>query len=884
MNYPIWELDTIGGGSLIAFIAVLHVYIAHLAVGGGFFIWWNDRRAAKDEDPALLDYVRSHTRFFLLLTMVFGGVSGVGIWFIIALVQPAATSLLIHTFVFAWGIEWVFFLVEILALLVYRYRFDQLDERTRGRVALVYALAAWLSMVVINGILAFMLTPGEWVHSHDFWDGFLNPSYLPSLAFRTMMALMIAGLFGTVTSLRLTDEALRLKMTRLSMRWLLFPMLGAALSAWWYWQAVPESIRARLVERNPEVLPFLTIFGLGSLALVALGAFLYLRLPRRVQQVSAGLAILVGLAWFGAFEYTREIARKPWVVTEVMSACSVRPAEVAGIKAAGLLASARWSSTKTAEGPGAELAGRELFNLSCLPCHTRAGVYNTIEDHTKHLPALGVEGTLMGMGSADDYMPPFLGSAAERRVLAAYIAEELNGQPKPAPLEAPPPAPETTAAPAPMDDEAEFVLLAWNDRGMHLVSDSDAWFVMQPPSATLQAQLIRRGETPEVIHDDVTLRYRVEKGHETPAKESRFWDFFGRQLEANVGLTGYGLAGELPWEDQAQVFQASKIPVMPYRGDGGYQPYPLFTIEAFDAEGARLASTQVVAPVSTELGCKNCHGGPWRRGAAGISDETAAEILRLHDRDNDTTLYEQALAGHPSLCQSCHADAGLGATGSPGRVSLSAAIHAWHAPLMPRQGSAACVTCHPADPRGATRSMRGLHASAGIGCTRCHGDLDTLAASLVLGEGDKVAVGRLLPLLRPQQGASLDEVTPRRAWIQQPDCEGCHENFEAPAGPKVTAFNVYTEDAKGLYRNRRDETEQLRCVACHGAAHALYPAKNPLDRHRDNLQPLHLQGEPTPIGANGHCAVCHVDEMEDSPHHPNMERPFRNKKLYQNHD
>jgi len=38
MNYPVWLLDTFGGGTLIALIAVVHVYVSHFAVGGGLFL------------------------------------------------------------------------------------------------------------------------------------------------------------------------------------------------------------------------------------------------------------------------------------------------------------------------------------------------------------------------------------------------------------------------------------------------------------------------------------------------------------------------------------------------------------------------------------------------------------------------------------------------------------------------------------------------------------------------------------------------------------------------------------------------------------------------------------------------------------------------------
>jgi len=160
MNYPIWELDWLGGPSLIALVSIIHVYVAQLAVGGGIFLFFLDWWAQRSGDAGLLDFVRTHTRFFLLLTMVFGGVTGVGIWFTIAVVNPAATSLLVHEYVFAWAIEWVFFMVEIVALLVYHYAFDALRPTDRLKVAGIYAFAAWASLVVIGGILSFMLTPG----------------------------------------------------------------------------------------------------------------------------------------------------------------------------------------------------------------------------------------------------------------------------------------------------------------------------------------------------------------------------------------------------------------------------------------------------------------------------------------------------------------------------------------------------------------------------------------------------------------------------------------------------------------------------------------------------------------------------------------------------
>ena len=206
MNYPVWQLDAFGGGLWIILIAVFHVYIAHFAVGGGLFLVLAERKAEREHNPAILEYVRRHARFFLVLTMVAGSITGVGIWFIIALLSPQATSTLIHVFVWGWATEWVFFVIEIAALLVYYYAFDRMERRTHILVGWIYFAAGFASLFIINGILTFMLDTGRWPETHSFWSGFFNPGFWPSTAFRTVLSFMIAGLFGFVTATRVQDE------------------------------------------------------------------------------------------------------------------------------------------------------------------------------------------------------------------------------------------------------------------------------------------------------------------------------------------------------------------------------------------------------------------------------------------------------------------------------------------------------------------------------------------------------------------------------------------------------------------------------------------------------------------------------------------------------
>lgn len=195
-----------------------------------------------------------------------------------------------------------------------------------------------------------------------------------------------------------------------------------------------------------------------------------------------------------------------------------------------------------------------------------------------------------------------------------------------------------------------------------------------------------------MITDGIVLKFRVEKGFENPSAHVEFWDFaesyFGVRLDKNRGLGGKGLEGEFDWHEERNSFVAEMIPVVPYHDDGSFQPYPLFIIDAVEkGTGRLLASTKAVAPVSTEMGCRNCHGGGWRvNGVSGVADETAVNILKVHDRINGTALYGSASQGSPVLCQSCHADPAIGAPGTKGHNNFSTALHGWHANYMHVEG------------------------------------------------------------------------------------------------------------------------------------------------------------------------------------------------------
>jgi cytochrome bd-type quinol oxidase subunit 1 len=108
MNYPFWTAPLIGSGWVIGVIAIFHIMISHFAIGGGFYLPLAERKALRDGRTQWLEALRGHSRFFLILTGVFGAVSGVGIWFSIGLASPEATSTLIHNFVFGLSLSLLF--------------------------------------------------------------------------------------------------------------------------------------------------------------------------------------------------------------------------------------------------------------------------------------------------------------------------------------------------------------------------------------------------------------------------------------------------------------------------------------------------------------------------------------------------------------------------------------------------------------------------------------------------------------------------------------------------------------------------------------------------------------------------------------------------------
>jgi cytochrome bd ubiquinol oxidase subunit I len=440
MDYPIWDL-AMGGGALIGLVAITHVLVSHFAIGGGLAIAVIETLAVRRGDAALRSLAKRSSLMLILVSTVFGAISGVGIWVTIGLVQPAATSALIHNFVWGWAIEWAFFILEVVTALAYYATWEKVRPRTHLLLIWLYFFAAFMSLVIIQGILSFMLTPGRWVESRSFWDGFFNPTYVPGTVLRTGICLFLAGAYLTLAALRERDAAARARMVRLLA---VFQVVGALLAyggyRWWE-AALPESVRALFLGAAPKIASLGTTrhLVLWALTVYLVLALLAWMLPRAQAWPVAALAMLVAFTSFGSYERLREGARKPFVIRDYMFSNGVLVGEINDLNQRGVLAKARWAARESGAAP--ESKGRAVFRAQCASCHTVEG-YLSIRKIVAPVDADMLAGILASMRAEGDeytsgkytheghvdtakldypFMPPLVGTDEEVEALTAYL-------------------------------------------------------------------------------------------------------------------------------------------------------------------------------------------------------------------------------------------------------------------------------------------------------------------------------------------------------------------------------------------------------------------------------------------------------------------------------
>ncbi len=433
-------------------------------------------------------------------------------------------------------------------------------------------------------------------------------------------------------------------------------------------------------------------------------------------------------------------------------------------------------------------SGADLYATSCQSCHGALTTTNK-RGATLERTQSAINSNIGSMGVLSNL------TAAEQEAIAAALAN-----PAAAPADAgarstldPAPSPSPSPAPVPKGD---FVILAWDDLGMNMQSKNFSEMSLLPPGNTLMAQVIKKGAPPAVVTEGVGLSYSIDNNASVVGK-TNFWTYasqlFDKSVATGVGLTGNGLAGK--FEVAGSAFAATGVPVLPLNDPMTWDPYQHATVKLVNSQ----VSAPVVTPASDEINCSNCHSSG-SVAAQGIDTPSVeGNILTLHDKQHGTSL----MNSRPISCSQCHSDNLVGSQGVPSAPSLSLAMHVKHASMNPQPG---CYECHPGVKTQSARSaMTGMSE-----CTKCHGNLETMAKDLNNG---------------------------RKPWLDQPSCTQCHTSDANTGG--------------SLYRKSIGHGG-VACAACHNSPHAWTPSV----RTDDNAQVAALQDSNRPLGK---CSVCHTD-------------------------
>lgn len=415
MNYPFWDVG-IGYGILMAIIAILHVYISHFAIGGGLYLVVAELFARKKNNQVMLLFLEKLSKFFVIVTLVIGAVTGVGIWFIIGLLNPAATEALIHHFVWGWATEWTFFIIEITAAILYFYGWKRLSAKNHLALGWIYFIAAWLSLFVINGILQFMLTPGTWLETGSFWDGFFNPSFWSTLFLRTGISVMLGGVFALLVASRYKPDEDKKKLVRYNAFWAIIGIVIMIPTIFWFTATIPDA--AKELFMNTHLTPVSAMnASFINLILLAVTVLLFgLLIPKRYNLIVAVIAMAFAFSWFGEFEWMRESIRKPYVIYDYMYGNGIELAQADTYRQDGYLEHIKFKTGND---------GKDLYNRACRSCHTMNG-YKPLKPAYDGTDKQFIAQSIMGSHAMRGIMPEFMGTEEEAALIADYIYEHTD--------------------------------------------------------------------------------------------------------------------------------------------------------------------------------------------------------------------------------------------------------------------------------------------------------------------------------------------------------------------------------------------------------------------------------------------------------------------------
>lgn len=443
--YPTWSEPGVGSGWIVGLIATIHVLFSHTSVGAAIFFAFLANYAHRHQRPDLLEFIRRYGLFLLVFSYVLGSITGPGIWYSTTVASPRGISALIHSFVWMWATEWVFFVIEVVGVYMLVYLAHRIDARTHLKMSVIFGLTSYTTMLVIVGILSFMMWPGkaDWYETGGVLNAFYGPNTFAQLGMRTAFMFTMTAVVGGIVASRFEDAAVKKDMAR-ALAWLgMGSALAGAAMFQWYLGTLPEQAAVVLQNRLPAWFPTAILS-----ILVGTVAYFALTLVQPKALVAWGAATMtVSLLVFGLWpeEVARESIRKPWVAGQYVYSNQVIGRDVPGmgvkseiplLQAHGFLSTQVFvpERLRTVTDSNRVEAGRLLALTTCSNCHSLSATgirplknYFTADSSTAEVAeylqaALSTGNTL--------YMPQIPLNDTEALALASFIST-LN-PPKPA--------------------------------------------------------------------------------------------------------------------------------------------------------------------------------------------------------------------------------------------------------------------------------------------------------------------------------------------------------------------------------------------------------------------------------------------------------------------
>ncbi|WP_321326775.1 cytochrome c [Thiomicrorhabdus sp.] len=379
--YPTWFEPMVGSGWVVALIATFHVLASHTSVGAAMLFAYLSHKAYREDRDDLLDFIKKYGLFLMVFTYVAGSITGPGIWYSTTVASPNGIGALIHSFVWKWATEWVFFVIEVVGVYMIVYLVGKVDKRTHMKISIIFGIASFATLIIIVGILSFMMLPGkeQWFTEGGYLNGFYGTNTFIQTAMRIAFMFTMTAVVGGIVVAGIKDPAFKKEMAR-KLGWLgIISTISGALLFQWYLTSVPD--QALLVMENR-----LPTYFVPSIMAVLAGTLTYfvitmLRPQVLVEGFAGAMTVIILVAGLWPEETARESMRKPWVAGQYVYSNQVIGRDVPGmdiksqlptIERVGILKAHPFTpdALKTVTDGNKIQAGEYIAMVYCSNCHS----------------------------------------------------------------------------------------------------------------------------------------------------------------------------------------------------------------------------------------------------------------------------------------------------------------------------------------------------------------------------------------------------------------------------------------------------------------------------------------------------------------------------------